>query len=204
MTIDTLFFIAVLVMSVVIHEVAHGYAAYALGDPTAKLAGRLTLNPLKHLDWFGSLIMPALLIFAGLPVIGWAKPVPYNPYNLRGGKWGPAWVAIAGPASNFVLASIFGLLARFLLASQPLAASLCAFVTLINLTLCFFNLIPVIPLDGSKIVLALIPYKYRHIERWLYQYQLVFMIVIILLVTETNVLTSITGAVFNLLTGQLA
>jgi Zn-dependent protease len=204
MTIDTLFFIAVLVMSVVIHEVAHGYAAYALGDPTAKLAGRLTLNPLKHLDWFGSLIMPALLIFAGLPVIGWAKPVPYNPYNLRGGKWGPAWVAIAGPASNFVLASIFGLLARLLLASQPLAASLCAFVTLINLTLCFFNLIPVIPLDGSKIVLALIPYKYRHIERWLYQYQLVFMIVIILLVTETNVLTSITGAVFNLLTGQLA
>src|SRR3989344_4725964 len=100
---DTIFFIAVLIMSVVIHEVSHGYVADYLGDPTARLAGRLTLNPLKHLDWFGSVIFPGLLILlhAGF-VFGWAKPVPYNPHNLRAGKWGPAIVAAAGPASNLL------------------------------------------------------------------------------------------------------
>ncbi|HPI24743.1 MAG TPA: site-2 protease family protein, partial [Candidatus Paceibacterota bacterium] len=104
----TIFSIIVLVMSVVIHEVSHGYMAYVLGDPTAKLAGRLTLNPIAHIDPFGSIILPLLLsLLPGGIVFGWAKPVPYNPYNLQAGKWGPAYVAAAGPASNILLAVIF-------------------------------------------------------------------------------------------------
>ena len=104
----------VLVLSVIAHEVAHGYAANSLGDPTARLAGRLTLNPLPHIDLMGSLILPALLVFTHSPILfGWAKPVPYNPYNLRAKRWGETLVAVAGSATNILLAIIFGLIVRF-------------------------------------------------------------------------------------------
>lgn len=93
-------------MSVVLHEVSHGVVADSLGDPTARLAGRLTLNPLKHLDPVGSFLVPGFLLLAGGPVFGWARPVPYNPYNLRAGRWGPALVALAGPLSNLLVAVI--------------------------------------------------------------------------------------------------
>lgn len=199
----TLFFIIVLVFSVVLHEVAHGYAAHQLGDPTAKLAGRLTLNPLKHLDWVGSLMVPGLLILTGAGfVVGWAKPVPYNPRNLRGGKWGPALVAAAGPAVNFALAIVFALVARLLLSTGlPIAAALCGFVVLINLNLAVFNLIPIVPFDGSKILLALLPYRHRHWEEFFHRYQLFFFILVLVLVMQTSFLSNLVGSLYGLLLG---
>src|SRR5271157_1248941 len=111
----TIFSLIVLLFSVIIHELAHGYVAYSLGDPTAKYAGRLTLNPLKHLDPFGSIILPLLLFIAGSPFLfGWAKPVPINPYNFTDKKYGEIKVSIAGPASNLLLAIFFGLILRFI------------------------------------------------------------------------------------------
>src|SRR3989344_934990 len=112
MQIDFIFSIIILIFSVVIHEVSHGYAAYLQGDNTARFQGRLTLNPFKHLEWFGSFILPAMSYLFGGFIIGWAKPVPFNPYNLRNQRWGEAIVAFAGPLSNFCIALILGLLIR--------------------------------------------------------------------------------------------
>jgi len=161
---EIIFLISILIMSVVIHEVTHGYVANFLGDPTAALQGRLTLNPIKHIDLFGSIILPGIAIItnAGF-IIGWAKPVPYNPYNLRGGKWGPAIVALAGPASNFFIAIVFAMVIRFGLVSGPML-SISGFIVYINLLLGIFNLIPIPPLDGSKVISALIPFSMY--ERW--------------------------------------
>ena len=111
----TIFSLVILLFSVIIHELAHGYIAYSLGDPTAKYAGRLTLNPIKHLDPFGSVILPLILFISGSPILfGWAKPVPVNPYNFKDQKWGSLKVAIAGPITNIALAVFFGLLIRFI------------------------------------------------------------------------------------------
>src|SRR3989338_11105900 len=111
---DAIFYIIILVMSVVIHEVSHGFMAEYFGDKTARNAGRLTLNPIKHLDLFGSILLPALLVLSNSPfLIGWAKPVPYNPYNLRNQKWGPAIVGAAGPLSNIFFVIIFSILIYF-------------------------------------------------------------------------------------------
>ncbi len=157
-----IFQVLILIFSVVIHEVSHGYMAYSLGDPTAKRAGRLTLNPIKHLDFFGSLIVPAFLIISGSPfVIGWAKPVPYNPNQLvKDKKYGPLKVALAGPLSNFIVATIFGIALRFL---HPFLPEMMIFgfalIVFINILLGVFNLIPVPPLDGSKILMTFLPPK---------------------------------------------
>src|SRR5581483_5504835 len=112
MQINFIFEIVILILSAVVHEVSHGYAAYLQGDNTAQRAGRLTLNPLKHLEWFGSLILPAISYFLGGFIIGWAKPVPYNPYNLRNQRWGEALLAAAGPTANISIAMGLGLLVR--------------------------------------------------------------------------------------------
>src|SRR3989338_6814886 len=106
-------FIIILILSVIIHEVSHGYVANMLGDPTAKLAGRLTLNPISHLDPVGSFLVPVLMYVSTGFMFGWAKPVPYNPYNLRNQRWGTALVGVAGVAANFLLAIVFGLTIRF-------------------------------------------------------------------------------------------
>lgn len=164
---DFIFPIAILIFSVILHEISHGLMAERLGDPTARLSGRLTLNPLPHLDLWGSFIVPLLLIVshAGF-VVGWAKPVPYNPYNLSNKKWGEALVAGAGPAANLAIALVFSLLLRVnaiynLLPSS--VADITAFIVYINLLLAFFNLVPIPPLDGSKILGSLLPYRYaRH------------------------------------------
>lgn len=155
---ELIFLIAILVMSVVIHEVAHGFAANHLGDPTARLEGRLTLNPVTHLDPMGSVIIPAILALSSSPFLfGWAKPVPYNPYNFqRGGRWGEALVAFAGPAANIMLALVFGLLVRFALIPET-AVSLALSIVYLNVLLAFFNLLPIPPLDGSKILPRLLP-----------------------------------------------
>ena len=155
--IDTLFIIAVIIFSVIIHEVMHGVAADSLGDPTARYAGRLTLNPIPHLDMFGSIILPILCALSpGGFLFGWAKPVPYNPYNLfRAPRWGEAIVAAAGPASNLALALIGGLLIRLQL--FPDIAGVLMYIVAINISLMVLNLIPVPPLDGSKILSSVLP-----------------------------------------------
>jgi len=151
------FLVAVIVMSVVIHEVMHGVAADWLGDPTARLQGRLTLNPIPHLDLFGSIILPILTALSpGGFFFGWAKPVPYNPYNLRRAPmWGEAIVAAAGPASNLALALVAGLLVR--LQIFPDMVEMLMYVVAINVSLTVLNLIPIPPLDGSKILGAILP-----------------------------------------------
>lgn len=158
---DAIFFLIVLVVSVILHEVMHGYVANWLGDPTARLAGRLTLNPVSHIDPIGSLLLPIILLITNSPVlIGYAKPVPYNPYNLRG-RWGETLVAAAGPLTNLVLAVVFGLAIRIVTSGiLPLDPSIvAAFATIVqvNIVLAIFNLMPLPPLDGSKVLSGILP-----------------------------------------------
>ncbi|MFA6278998.1 MAG: site-2 protease family protein [Candidatus Paceibacterota bacterium] len=151
----------ILILSVIAHEVAHGYAANSLGDPTARLAGRLTLNPIPHIDLMGSIILPILLVFTQSPILfGWAKPVPYNPYNLKNQRWGEALVAIAGSATNILLAISFGLIVRYgsTIGLDAAMISLAATIAFINLFLGFFNLIPFPPLDGFTVLRSALPW----------------------------------------------
>ena len=150
----------ILIISIIAHEVSHGYAADAQGDPTARLAGRLTLNPLPHIDLMGSIVIPAFLVFSGSSLLfGWAKPVPYNPYNLSNKRWGETLVAGAGAATNLFLAFIFGLIVRFGAATLPPAAiSLAVTITFVNLFLGIFNLIPFPPLDGFTVLRSALPW----------------------------------------------
>lgn len=177
-----IFYILIVLFSVVIHEISHGFTANLLGDPTAKMQGRLTLNPIKHLDPVGSIILPALLYFTGAPVIGWAKPVPFNPYNLRAGKWGPGIVAIAGPISNIIVAIVFSVFIRLNIMfsfAPTIFTELCIVIVSLNVVLAIFNLIPIPPLDGSKILFAALPYRFRYIETFLERYGL-FLIILFL------------------------
>jgi len=182
LTTNVILQIAVLIIAVIAHEVSHGYAAYLLGDPTAKYAGRLTLNPIKHLDLWGSLLIPLLLIISNAGVImGWAKPVPYNPYNLKNQKYGPAIVAIAGPLSNLLLALIAGLVMRMLIVTNSdglLVFQIMNMFVWINILLLIFNLLPIPPLDGSKILYAIIPVSERT-KMTLEQYGFVLVLVFI-------------------------
>ncbi len=151
-----------ILLALTIHEYAHGLVAYKLGDPTAKEAGRLTFNPLAHLDLMGTIAI--ILIH-----IGWAKPVPVNPYYFRNPKRDMIWVSAAGPASNILLAFIFGILFQLLhffglLMQHPVLYIVISFTIFINLILAIFNLIPIPPLDGSKIVGGLIPLQ--HLRLW--------------------------------------
>lgn len=161
--------IIALALAIILHEVAHGYAALHLGDPTAKYAGRLSLNPIKHIDLWGTIIIPLVLILSGTGfVFGWAKPVPVNYYNLKNGKWGPFLVALAGPATNLLLVIFFGILARL---SPEGTALPYLFVTiaLVNSVLMLFNLIPIPPLDGSKVLYTFLDSKPEVIQ-WLERY----------------------------------
>jgi Zn-dependent protease len=178
---ELIFAIAILIMSVVIHEISHGYIANYLGDPTARLQGRLSLNPISHLDPMGSIFIPLLTYLAGGFIIGWAKPVPFNPYNLSDQKWGPAYVALAGPLSNFLIALVFGLAIRFGAGEQIVAPffSILGFIVFINILLAVFNLIPVPPLDGSRILFSVLPLRYAHIQHFLEIYGLVFIFLFI-------------------------
>jgi Zn-dependent protease len=154
--------IVILILSVVIHEMAHGYAANWLGDPTARLQGRLSANPLVHLDPMMSVILPGILLATGSPILfGAAKPVPYNPYNFTNQRWGEAIVAFAGPLANFFIAGVFAVLIRLsdVLSLSEAFITLAFQVIMLNIFLAFFNLVPIPPLDGSKILPKLLPYS---------------------------------------------
>jgi Zn-dependent protease len=167
-----LFIILAIVLgySVILHEIAHGAAAYLLGDPTAKEQKRLTLNPIRHIDLIGTIVLPAILILTKSPaILGWAKPVPFDPRYFKNPKLGISLVSLAGPLTNFALAAIFGLLFRF--APQGgLLGTICLYGLAMNAALGLFNLIPIPPMDGSKVIGVFLPPRIRRIyfslDRW--------------------------------------
>ncbi|MEK7060062.1 MAG: site-2 protease family protein [Patescibacteria group bacterium] len=199
---DTIFFIAILIMSVVIHEVSHGFVALRFGDKTALYAGRLTLNPLKHLDLFGSVILPAFLVLTHSSFLfGWAKPVPYNPNNLTNRKWGTIAVASAGVLANLFIAVFFGLILRFSLNSVVSTSfvSVISSIVLVNIGLAIFNLVPIPPLDGSKILFSLLPNSLYSVVAFLEQYSLVLVVVFIIFFADS--LFPILAYLFQFITG---
>lgn len=182
----TVFYFAILLYTIIIHEVAHGWVAFKLGDLTAKYAGRLNLNPIRHIDPWGSILVPFVMIFTFGFAFGWAKPVPYNPYNLKNQKWGPFMVALGGPGSNIIIALISVIIAKMIPLSTMLKMDIISavassnwsglsvvisgeigaifyvllmMIVLWNVILAFFNLIPIPPLDGSKLLFAVLPIK---------------------------------------------
>ncbi len=189
-------------MSVVIHEVSHGFMAEYFGDKTARFAGRLTLNPIKHLDMYGSIILPVILFLFHSPFLfGWAKPVPYNPNNLSNEKWGTIAVASAGVLANFFIAIIFGILIRFTLQfSLPDGFYfITSIIVIINLSLGIFNLVPIPPLDGSKILFSFLPRSASSFVDAYEQYSLILIVFFIVFVSPY--LSPILGSLFHLLTG---
>ena len=204
MNVDFVLFISVLIMSVVVHEVAHAWQARREGDLTAHELGRITLNPVPHLDLFGSLIIPGLLFFSSSGILfGWAKPVPVNPANFREHPWGDIRVSLAGIVSNLILAVLFvGVtvaslqLDAVLGAGAELVQRAAYFGVFINLLLAYFNLLPIPPLDGSHVLAHLLPphmaRRYREFGRW---GVLVLLIVVFALPGALSVVLSpVTGA----------
>ena len=197
--------IPIIIISIILHEVAHGWSALFLGDRTALNAGRLTINPLSHLDPIGSVLLPLLTAVSTGFVLGYAKPVPYEPRNLRpvtalGKNWSEALVAFSGPATNFVLAVIFAVIYHIMsgpaISSTPLVLQGLQLVVLLNIFLGLLNLIPVPPLDGSKIVFTFLRYDMR---RFLERYQMILIIVALLVVISTPVLEIPSRFIFDLL-----
>jgi Zn-dependent protease len=157
----------VLLFSVIVHEVSHGYVALLNGDPTARLMGRITLNPLPHIDPIGTILLPMILLLSRSGIIfGWARPVPVNPLNYRNHRLGEITVSAAGPLSNLLLAAFFAYLFRLHLANPGLTY-LAYYGCSINIFLALFNLIPIPPLDGSHLVTALLPPELVRIYRYL-------------------------------------
>ena len=204
---DTLFYILIVMLSVMVHEVAHGFVAYREGDPTAKVAGRLTLNPLKHIDLFGTIILPLVLILSNAGfVFGWAKPVPYNPHNFRNRRRGTLLVASAGIIMNLIIAVVFAAFVRFLphasflpLSTAQSLMNISVSIVVINVLLAIFNLVPVPPLDGSRILFSLLPARFFKYESWLDRYSLIF--VIIFIAFGWKFIVPLVFKVFTLLTG---
>jgi Zn-dependent protease len=198
---EYLFLIAILLLSIVIHEVSHGAMANYLGDSTAKISGRLTLNPIRHLDPIGSILIPLILIIAKSPfLIGWAKPVPVNPFNLRDPKWDMAKIAIAGPVSNFSIVLFFSLLVNFFALPANLL-TIFSIIIFINLLLGVFNLMPFPPLDGSKILFAFFPSLAPFMERFSLA---IFFIFLFLIISGTIPLFYLVFLFFNLAAGPEA
>lgn len=199
--------VVIVILSIIFHEVAHGFVADWLGDPTAKYAGRLTLNPIPHIDMVGSIIVPGLALLSGSPfLLGWAKPVPINPYNLQWGKWGEALTAFAGPATNIVIALFAGLLVRFELLA-PEALPLVFVVVAANISLAILNMLPIPPLDGSKVVAALLPsglyMQYRELENMTYALGPFGLILVLIIIVNflSAPMGALISALFALITG---
>ena len=174
------FAITILFLAVILHECAHGWAAYKLGDSTAKNLGRLTLNPIKHVDMVGTLLLPAMLLIMHSPVMfGWAKPVPVNFLNLRHPKQDMIWVGLAGPAVNVFLALLASLFIRFHF--SPLGDQILAMAIQINLVLAIFNLVPIPPLDGSRLVMGILPNRYAYVYSRMEPYGIVIVFLLLYL-----------------------
>jgi len=206
-TIIVIFSLLVLLVSVAIHELAHGYVAYSLGDFTAKYAGRLTLNPLKHLDFFGSILLPIFLLIATGgqgPIFGWAKPVPINPYNFKDQKWGTVKVAVAGPSANFAIAIIFGLLIRFIYSFHIFALSpliyLLSIVVIYNFLWGIFNLLPIPPLDGSWLLFKFLPFRLKGVESFFQEYG-IFILILFVFFGGLNLLGFFSELLYYWITG---
>ncbi|MCK9344738.1 MAG: site-2 protease family protein [Candidatus Pacebacteria bacterium] len=204
MQVETLFFLIILIFSIIIHEIAHGYMAEWFGDPTARLAGRLTLNPVPHIDPLGSIILPALMLLGsgGSFAFGWAKPVPYNPYNLRNFKWGTIFVGVAGVLANLLLALIFGLMLRYNvelgIEVGPFTQMLGTIVYL-NIVLAVFNMIPFPPLDGAKVLFTLLPYRFQKIHDYLEANWLIFIVFVVFF--ASTIISPISSLLFRVITG---
>lgn len=196
---ELIFWLIIFGLSVVIHEYAHAWMANRLGDPTAKDAGRLTLNPIAHIDPFGTVILPLILFFAsgGSFLFAYAKPVPFNPYNLRDQKYGPAKIALAGPASNFMIAIGLGFLLRILPSSS--FTGLLSFIVYANVLLAVFNSIPIPPLDGSKLLFAILPASLDNVRYSLERYG--FVILLIFFFFGFRLILPIIFGIFRLITG---
>jgi len=199
----SIFYFLVLIFSIIVHEVAHGLAAEREGDPTARMLGRITLNPLKHIDWFGSVVLPLILILssAGI-VVGWAKPVPYNENNLKRGNKSVALVSIAGILVNLGIAVFFGLLLRVLVATgyaTPAFAEIASIIVLVNVVLALFNAIPLAPLDGFRFLSAVLPRRAEPTMRFIEQYSLPLLLAFILF--GWKIVAPFAFTLYSLLTG---
>ncbi len=195
-----LFFLAVIIPSAILHEYLHGWMADQLGDKTARYAGRLTLDPRAHVDPWGSFGLPLLLLLAsgGSFMFAYAKPVPYNPFNLKNQKWGPAAVAVAGPAANFILALLFGLVFQFA-PMNDVMAQLVYIIVYANVLLGVFNLVPIPPLDGSKVLFALLPDSMWQVRQTLERYGM--FILIFFIFTAFRLLSPIIFGLTNVFIG---
>jgi Zn-dependent protease len=205
---EALIFFVCLVVAVILHEISHGVVALWFGDDTAKRAGRLTLNPIPHIDPFGSIILPAMGALSGLPVIGFAKPVPVNPARLRRPRRDLVFVSLAGPTTNFLLCLIFAVIARWMVdqgrgiggtfdnATGDLLLEIVFYFALIYLLLGLFNLLPIPPLDGSALVERVLPAKW--LPHW-YRFRPYGMLVLFALVFFTGVIDTIISPFYDAL-----
>jgi len=174
----------VILVSMTLHEAMHAFMGYWLGDDTAKREGRLTLNPIKHIDPFLTLVLPLMLAIAGLPIFGGAKPVPFNPDRVRHDEWGAALIAIAGPLTNFLLAFVaFGIFVLCGLPQDGIGALLLHAAIYVNLGFFVFNIIPIPPLDGSRVLYALAPEFVRRGMEAIERYGIIFVFIIVLLLS---------------------
>lgn len=196
---NLVFYFVIIIPSSIIHEYAHGWVADQLGDPTARYAGRLTLDPRSHIDLWGTILMPIMLFVGtgGRFMFAYAKPVPYNPYNLRNQKWGPALVGLAGPMANFLLAAAFAVVLRIL--PTTTITPFLEIIVYANVLLMIFNLVPLPPLDGSKILFAILPDSAHQIRNFLERYG--FMLLLFFVFFMFELIAPLITGLFNLLVG---
>jgi Zn-dependent protease len=196
--------VIVLVFSIIIHEISHGFVAEELGDDTARRAGRLTLNPLPHIDPFGSILLPLILsVLPGGIIFGWAKPVPFNPLNLKNMKKGSMLIALAGPASNLFLAGIFAIVVRGIIfggfSDLFFLIPFLKVIIVINIVLAVFNLVPIPPLDGSKVLFYFLPRGTEQIQMAFERYG--FFILVFFIIFGIEIIYPVIEGIYRLFVG---
>lgn len=205
---DLIVIFGVILISMTLHEAMHGFVAYWLGDDTAKLQGRLTLNPIKHIDPFLTILLPLVLALAHAPIFGGARPVPFNPLRVRYGEWGAALVALSGPLTNFLIAFVMFGLGTLLgydvanLSYSNLVGEVFTYGVVVNLGFFVFNMIPIPPLDGSRVLYALAPEFVRRSMEVIEQYGLVVVFIVVLFASSAigSIMSSVIVAILDLFT----